>query len=60
VPPVLTALEKAGLIVTALHSHMLDTAPPTFFLHWWGTGSPTTLATQIRGALDQANFPKKG
>jgi hypothetical protein len=60
VQPVLTALERAGLVVTALHSHMLDTAPPTFFVHWWGIGSPTMLATQIRGALDQANFLKKG
>jgi hypothetical protein len=60
VSPVVSALQKAGLVVTALHSHMLDTSPPTFFVHWWGTGSPTTLATQVRGVLDQANFPKKG
>jgi hypothetical protein len=59
VQPVLAALAKAGLTVTALHNHMLDTVPSTYFVHWFGMGAPTALAQEVRSALDKANYPKK-
>jgi hypothetical protein len=60
VQPVLAALAKAGLTITALHNHMLDTSPSTYFVHWFGIGTPAALAHKVRTALDKANYPKKG
>jgi len=51
VTPVLKALRKNGLDVVAIHHHMLDTQPPVFFLHYWGTGSVEKLATGFKAAL---------
>ena len=41
---------------------MTDTQPTIFFLHYWGTGPATRLATGFKAALDQlapANGPLK-
>jgi hypothetical protein len=53
VQPVLKALRSHGLSVVAIHQHMTDTRPMIFFLHYWGTGSASDLATGFRAALDQ-------
>lgn len=58
VEKVLRTLRRQGLTITALHSHMIDTTPATFFVHWWGTGSPGTLAKKVRAVLDAANYDK--
>jgi Domain of Unknown Function (DUF1259) len=50
--PVLKALRANGLNVVAIHNHMIDTQPPVYFLHYWGTGPAETLARSFRAALD--------
>jgi hypothetical protein len=53
VQPVLKALRSHGLSVVSIHNHMTDTRPMIFFLHYWGKGSASDLATGFRAALDQ-------
>lgn len=53
VNPVIRALQKGGVRVTAIHSHMLEEQPRLFFMHFWATGDAVKLATTVRGALDQ-------
>ena len=53
VTPVLKALRQNGLDVVAIHHHMTDTEPTIFFVHYWGTGPATRLATGFKAALDQ-------
>jgi hypothetical protein len=58
VEPVLAALRNAGIEVTALHNHMLDDQPRTFFMHFWANDDATKLARGIRTALDKVNVAK--
>ena len=53
--PVIAALRKSKLDVTAIHSHMLDEEPRLFFLHFWGHGDPAALAEGLRAALARTN-----
>ena len=53
VTPVLRALRQHGIQVVALHHHMTTTSPTIFFLHYWGTGSTSALASGVRAAIDQ-------
>jgi hypothetical protein len=50
VEPVVAALTKGGVEVTALHSHMVGEQPRTFFLHFWAVGP----ADQVAGTLEKA------
>lgn len=59
VAPVITALNKTGMQITALHNHMIDSNPVTYFVHWFGTGNATSLAQQLRSVLDRADYPKQ-
>lgn len=52
VEPVVAALTRAGIKVTALHNHMLDEEPRTFFMHFWGVGTPEQVAGTLQRALD--------
>ena len=58
VNPVIRALRKNGIEVTALHSHMLDDQPRLFFLHFWAHDDAQKLARGLRAALDQTNSKK--
>jgi len=58
VEPVLTALRGAGIEVTAVHSHMLNEQPRTFFVHFWANDDAVKLAHGIRAALDKVNVAK--
>ena len=58
VEPVLSALRNAGIEVTALHLHMLNEQPRTFFVHFWANNDAVKLAHGIRTALDQVNVAK--
>lgn len=53
VNPVVRTLRAHGILVTAIHNHMLGEQPPTIFLHFWGRGAPQELARGLRAALDQ-------
>lgn len=52
VNPVIKALRQNGLEVVALHNHMLGDDPRMIFLHYYGQGKATELATGFRAALD--------
>lgn len=49
---VLKALRSAGIFITAIHHHMTGESPKIVFLHYWGTGSVSDLATAIKSALN--------
>jgi Domain of Unknown Function (DUF1259) len=53
VTPVLKALRSNGINVVAIHHHMTGSTPTVFFLHYYGTGGATKLATGVRAAIDQ-------
>jgi hypothetical protein len=55
VNPVIKALTKHGMTVTAVHNHMLQESPRLFFLHFWGLDEPNKLADGLKEALDQTN-----
>jgi uncharacterized protein DUF1259 len=58
VNPVLNALREGGIEVTAVHNHMLDDTPRTFFVHFWANDDAQKLARGIRAALDKVNVAK--
>ena len=56
--PVLKALRENGIQVTAVHNHMLDEQPRTFFVHFWANDDATKLAQGLRAALDKVHVAK--
>lgn len=60
VNPVIRALRDHGIVVTALHSHMLGETPRLFFMHFWANGDATKLTEGLRAALDRMNVKKAG
>lgn len=57
VNPVIHALRSRGVTIIELHNHLLYEQPHLFYLHFWQTGDATTLAHDLRAALDQMNAP---
>lgn len=55
VNPVIRELRKAGIQITALHSHMLDESPRLFFMHFWANDEQVKLARGLRAALAKTN-----
>jgi hypothetical protein len=53
VQPVLKALRSHGLEVVAIHQHMIGVQPMVIFLHYWGKGPASKLASSFRAALDE-------
>ncbi len=51
VEPVMLALEKSGISVTALHNHLLNESPRVMYMHLGGRGDPVQLARAIHDAL---------
>jgi hypothetical protein len=58
VNPVVATLRENGIEVTALHNHMLDDQPHTFYVHFWAVDDATKLAKGLRAALDKVNVAK--
>jgi hypothetical protein len=58
VNPVVQALRQNGIEVTALHNHMLDDEPHTYYIHFWANDDATKLAQGLRAALDKVNVAK--
>jgi uncharacterized protein DUF1259 len=52
VTPVLNALRANGLNVVAIHHHMTGATPVVIFLHYYGTGPASQLATGVRAAIN--------
>lgn len=46
------ALSTHGIGVRALHNHMIHGSPELYFMHFWATGAPATVADGLRAALD--------
>jgi hypothetical protein len=57
VNPVMSRLLESGLTITALHNHLLRSAPGTMYMHVHGSGDPTKLATALRSALALSKTP---
>jgi Domain of Unknown Function (DUF1259) len=55
VNPVIKALRDNGIMVTALHSHMLTEEPRLFFMHFWANDDAVKLAKGVKAALDKTN-----
>lgn len=51
VNPVIRELRAHGIEVTAVHNHMLNDEPRTFFMHFWGVGDAKALAAGLAAAL---------
>jgi len=51
VNPVIRALRRNGIDVTALHNHMLDENPRMFFVHFWAHDDLAKLLTGLKAAL---------
>jgi hypothetical protein len=60
VTPLIKALRGNGIEVTAIHNHMLDDEPRTFFVHFWANDDALKLAKGLRAALDAAHVAVKG
>ncbi len=52
VNPAIKALRANGIEVTALHGHMLNEEPRTFFMHFWANDEAIKLAKGLRAVLD--------
>lgn len=57
VNPVLSSLLRSGLTITALHNHLLRSAPGTMYMHIHGHGDPAQMAAAIRSALKLTRTP---
>jgi Domain of Unknown Function (DUF1259) len=55
VNPVIKTLTEHGIVVTAVHNHMLYDDPRLFMLHFWAVDDPEKLATGLKVALDKTN-----
>ncbi len=55
VNPVVKALTENGIVVTAIHNHMLFDDPRLFMMHFWAVGDPEKLAIGLKAALDKTN-----
>jgi hypothetical protein len=55
--PVLARLEQGGVETTALHNHLMRSAPATMYMHVHGHGDPSKLATTLREALGASKTP---
>ena len=55
VNPVAHALREHGIDATALHNHHLMEDPRLFYMHFFATGDPQTLAQGLQVALERTN-----
>src|SRR5262245_39928683 len=58
VNPVIRTLRENGILVTALHSHMLNEQPRLFFMHFWANDDAVKLAEGLKAALNKMNVAR--
>lgn len=46
-------LRQNDINITALHNHMLHGTPDLYFMHFWGEGDATKVATALKAALGE-------
>ncbi len=54
VAPLVEALVRHGITITAEHSHLVGEVPAVTYLHFWADGAPRAVAEGLRAALDAA------
>ncbi len=52
---VVRALTENGIVVTAIHNHMLYDEPRLFMTHFWAVDDPGKLAKGLKSALQKTN-----
>jgi hypothetical protein len=57
VTPVMKALQRGGVEVTALHNHLLGESPRILYVHMGGHGDPVKLAQTIKQAVGLTKTP---
>ena len=57
VAPVMTALQRGGVEVTALHNHLVGESPRIMYVHMGGHGDPVKLAQTIKQAVGLTKSP---
>ena len=57
VNPVMSRLLAGGLTITALHNHLLRSAPATMYMHIAGHGDAAKLAAALHAALAASRTP---
>jgi len=57
VSPVMKHLINDGVQITAVHNHLLRTAPAVFYMHVSGEGDPVILAQSLHAALALSGTP---
>lgn len=58
VQPVEEDLTHAGIIVTALHTHMIKEQPKLYFMHFWANDDPVKLASGLKAAIMKTNYAR--
>ena len=57
VAPVMQALQRGGVEVTALHNHLVGESPKIMYIHMGGHGDPVKLAQTIKQAVGLTKSP---
>jgi uncharacterized protein DUF1259 len=52
---VLRSVQSNGIAVSAIHNHELNVSPNLYYLHAFATGDPSTIARNLRTALNMTN-----
>jgi hypothetical protein len=55
--PVMEKMMTNGIIITAVHNHLLRANPATYYMHIGGHGDAINMATTIRLALGESSTP---
>lgn len=52
VNPVARALRQHGIMISALHNHMIHGSPELYFMHFWAVDTADRVAAGLRAAVD--------
>lgn len=55
--PVMRSLLSNGVVITAVHNHLLRATPAPFYMHICSYGDPLKLAKVVRNALSNTKIP---
>ena len=55
--PVISALQQGGMDITAVHNHVVGATPVIMYVHFWGRGTETKLASTLKAVLAQTATP---
>ena len=56
VNPVIDALRKGGIDISAVHNHMIGEQPKIYFLHFEAMGNMNDLAKTVKSAVDKVSY----